>query len=88
MPPVPRSWLWRSPRTWGCHLPTARSVQAALFQIQQLVDGLPHYPFEEVHGSYTLRKEPIGVCGLIPPWNYPALQMTEKVAQRWRPAAP
>jgi aldehyde dehydrogenase (NAD+) len=65
-------------------LPTARSVQAALFQIQQLVDGLPHYPFEEVHGSYTLRKEPIGVCGLIPPWNYPALQMTEKVAQRWR----
>jgi aldehyde dehydrogenase (NAD+) len=64
-------------------MPLANStiaVPAALFQIQQLVDGLPHYPFEEAHGSYTLRKEPIGVCGLIPPWNYPALQMTEKVA--------
>ena len=64
-------------------MPLANSkiaVQAALFQIQQLIDGLPQYPFEETHGSYTLRKEPIGVCGLIPPWNYPALQMTEKVA--------
>ena len=56
------------------------AVQAALFQFKQLVDSLPKYAFEEPHGSYTLRKEPVGVCGLIPPWNYPALQMTEKVA--------
>ncbi|WP_116953621.1 aldehyde dehydrogenase family protein [Jiangella endophytica] len=56
------------------------AVQAALFQFQQLVEGLPTYAFEERRGSYTLRKEPIGVCGLIPPWNYPALQMAEKVA--------
>ena len=56
------------------------AVQAALFQFKQLVDGLPKYAFEEPRGSYTLRKEPVGVCGLIPPWNYPALQMTEKVA--------
>jgi aldehyde dehydrogenase (NAD+) len=64
-------------------MPLANSrmaVQAALFQVQQLVDGLPHYPFEQTHGSHIVRKEPIGVCGLIPPWNYPALQMTEKVA--------
>jgi len=37
-------------------------------------------PFEEATGTHRVRKEPIGVCGLIPPWNYPAMQMAEKVA--------
>jgi aldehyde dehydrogenase (NAD+) len=41
---------------------------------------LAEYPFEETRGTHLVRKEPIGVCGLIPPWNYPAMQMAEKVA--------
>jgi aldehyde dehydrogenase (NAD+) len=55
-------------------------VQASLFQLQQLIDGLRSYQFEHGEPTHTLRKEAIGVCALIPPWNYPALQMTEKVA--------
>ncbi|GAB3053286.1 hypothetical protein GCM10027053_12050 [Intrasporangium mesophilum] len=47
--------------------------------LQLGTEGVPAYPFEEAHGSYVLRKEPIGVRS-DPPWNYPALQMTEKVA--------
>ena len=30
--------------------------------------------------SYILRKEPIGVCGLITPWNWPINQIACKVA--------
>ena len=31
--------------------------------------------------------EPVGVCGLITPWNYPLLQVSWKVAPPWPPAA-
>ncbi|MFC8435133.1 aldehyde dehydrogenase family protein [Streptomyces sp. NPDC057253] len=55
------------------------SAEAAAGSVRELAEILGKYPFEERRGDYTVRKEPIGVCGLIPPWNYPALQMTEKV---------
>ena len=33
--------------------------------------------------------EPIGVCGLITPWNYPLLQVSlEGRARAWPPATP
>ena len=32
--------------------------------------------------------EPVGVCGLITPWNYPLLQVSWKVGPAWRPATP
>ena len=35
---------------------------------------------EEKAGSTTLLKEPVGVCGLITPWNWPINQITCKVA--------
>ena len=34
----------------------------------------------EAHHSSHLRREPIGVCSLICPWNYPLLQASWKVA--------
>ncbi len=34
----------------------------------------------EAHQSSHLRREPIGVCSLICPWNYPLLQASWKVA--------
>jgi aldehyde dehydrogenase (NAD+) len=36
--------------------------------------------FEEKVGNSTVLKEPIGVCGLITPWNWPINQITCKVA--------
>ncbi|WP_027929180.1 aldehyde dehydrogenase family protein [Amycolatopsis thermoflava] len=65
----------------GTPLAIARiTAQAGVGQFRELAEALPAYPFEEHRGRSTVRKEPIGVCALIPPWNYPALQMTEKVA--------
>jgi len=61
-----------------------------LAKAAQMPAGLAHYataarllrefPFEEVRGSTLIRKEPIGVCGLITPWNWPANQIACKVA--------
>ena len=41
---------------------------------------LKKFEFEEVFDTYIVRKEPIGVCGLITPWNWPINQITCKVA--------
>lgn len=41
---------------------------------------LKEYRFEEPRGSTRVVKEPIGVCGLITPWNWPVNQIACKVA--------
>ena len=40
---------------------------------------LKNFKFEEDRGSTRLVKEPIGVCGLITPWNWPINQIACKV---------
>lgn len=41
---------------------------------------LESYEFEKMHGSTMIRKEPVGICGLITPWNWPINQIACKVA--------
>ena len=41
---------------------------------------LENYRFESQQQGYYLRREPIGVCGLITPWNWPVNQIASKVA--------
>ncbi|KXS09404.1 aldehyde dehydrogenase family protein [Gonapodya prolifera JEL478] len=36
--------------------------------------------FTENRGSHIIRREPIGVCGFICPWNWPANQIGNKIA--------
>ncbi|MBH0114651.1 aldehyde dehydrogenase family protein [Novosphingobium sp. YJ-S2-02] len=43
------------------------------------IAALEDYTFEESHGSTLIVHEPIGVCGLITPWNWPINQVTVKV---------
>jgi aldehyde dehydrogenase (NAD+) len=43
------------------------------------IDVLKNYQFSEQHGSTMVAKEPIGVCGLITPWNWPINQIACKV---------
>lgn len=40
---------------------------------------LKHFKFEEQKGGTLIVKEPIGVCGMITPWNWPINQVTVKV---------
>ena len=44
------------------------------------LDILENYEFEEMAGTSRIIKEPIGVCGMITPWNWPINQITCKVA--------
>lgn len=55
-------------------------VGAGLGQFASALDALKNFEFEEQRGSTMVRHEPIGVCGLITPWNWPALLIGAKVA--------
>ena len=66
----------------GCPLSLSRAAQTAaglghLFEIVKVLEG---FKFEDLKGSTLMRKEPIGVCGLITPWNWPMNQVVAKVA--------
>lgn len=69
-------------REMGAPLSLARSahVPAGLGHLQRAHDVLRDYAFDRVHGSTLVSREPIGVCGLITPWNWPLNQLTCKVA--------
>ena len=43
------------------------------------IESLKSFPFVEHRGDTTIVKEPIGVCGLITPWNWPLNQIAVKV---------
>ena len=60
----------------------ARHAQAASGpqHIKAALEVLKTYSFEERHGDTLIVKEPIGVCGLITPWNWPMNQVAVKVA--------
>ncbi|MBL8265288.1 MAG: aldehyde dehydrogenase family protein [Steroidobacter sp.] len=55
-------------------------VGLGLGHLQTALDVLKRYEFEEQHGRTRLIREPIGVCGLITPWNWPLNQIGCKVA--------
>jgi aldehyde dehydrogenase (NAD+) len=43
------------------------------------IEVLKAFRFEEQRGATLIMKEPIGVCGLITPWNWPLNQIAVKV---------
>ncbi|OFW60055.1 MAG: aldehyde dehydrogenase [Actinobacteria bacterium RBG_16_64_13] len=60
----------------------SEGVQARLGErhLQATFNALTDYPFEEDLGTSRIIREPIGVCGLIVPWNWPMNQVMVKVA--------
>jgi len=65
----------------GTPVRQARDVQAFLgvAHLEKLLEVLPAYPFEEKKGTTLIMRDPIGVCGLITPWNVPINQIATKV---------
>lgn len=59
---------------------TQRQATVALFHFEEAARVLADYRFEEPMGAGVVRREPIGVCGLITPWNWPLNQVASKVA--------
>ena len=64
--------------------PTKLAVEAqagaGLGHLAQALEVLQNFAFEEDMGPHRLIKEPIGVCGMITPWNWPVNQIACKVA--------
>src|SRR6201996_1107262 len=54
-------------------------VQLGIGHLVTAIDVLKNFPFEEQHGATLIAREPIGVCGLITPWNWPLNQIAVKV---------
>ncbi|MCM2495804.1 aldehyde dehydrogenase family protein [Burkholderia glumae] len=57
----------------------AAHVPLAAEHIRVARDNLASYPFVTRRGTTALMREPIGVCALITPWNWPIYQITAKV---------
>jgi len=55
-------------------------VPAALAHLATARALLEDFPFEEESGSTLVVREPVGVCALITPWNWPLNQIACKVA--------
>ncbi len=55
-------------------------VGVGLAHLAKMVETLKSFQFRQVKGSNLVVKEPIGVVGLITPWNWPLNQITCKVA--------
>ena len=66
----------------GAPMSLAERAQAGagLGHIMTTIDVLKNYKFEEPMGSATVVREPVGVIGMITPWNWPLNQIACKVA--------
>lgn len=65
----------------GAAISYARQAQVPLAAAHLRVarDNLETFPFVSRRGSTAILREPIGVCALITPWNWPLYQITAKV---------
>lgn len=61
-------------------LAQAAQATAGLAHFMTALNVLKDYSFEERKGKTLIVREPIGVCGLITPWNWPINQIACKVA--------
>ena len=61
-------------------LSNVAQVTSGLSHFKDTLDVLKEFKFEGTENNYLVRKEPIGVIGMITPWNWPMNQMCTKVA--------
>ena len=65
----------------GAPLDLARGYQTKLgyAHVKSAIKALLNFKFESTEEDMILRYEPIGVCGMITPWNWPMNQVAVKV---------
>ncbi|HEX4939598.1 MAG TPA: aldehyde dehydrogenase family protein, partial [Candidatus Kapabacteria bacterium] len=61
------------------YLANGFQVGLGVGHLSTAIDVLKKFQFEELRGATLIVKEPIGVCGLITPWNWPLNQIAVKV---------
>jgi aldehyde dehydrogenase (NAD+) len=69
-------------REMGAPIGFAKDAQAFVGKghLAKLIEVYPHFQWSERRGTTLVLKEPIGVVGLITPWNWPLNQIVCKVA--------
>lgn len=69
-------------REMGAPVTLSREAQAycGIEHLEATIKALEDFRFVQPYEGYALRHEPIGVCGLITPWNWPINQIVCKVA--------
>ena len=60
-------------------LANAAQAPSGLGHLMHALNALKNFTWEEDSGSAKIVREPIGVCGLITPWNWPLNQIAAKV---------
>jgi aldehyde dehydrogenase (NAD+) len=65
----------------GAPITLAKGAQTRIGvgHISAMIEVLKTFKFEELHGNTRLVQEPVGVCALITPWNWPMNQVAAKV---------
>ena len=66
----------------GAPLWLSKAAQAAMgvAHLSSTIEVLKTFVFEQTHGTTALVHEPVGVVGMITPWNWPINQIMCKVA--------
>ncbi|MDN7350389.1 aldehyde dehydrogenase family protein [Acetobacter senegalensis] len=66
----------------GSPIARARDSQtwAGMAHLEEMISALKTYVFDEPRGNMLITREPVGVAGLITPWNWPMNQIMCKVA--------
>ena len=69
-------------REMGTTLSFSKSAQAWVGQahIEAAIESLEKLDMQEVRGNTLISLEPVGVCALITPWNWPMNQLVVKAA--------
>jgi len=69
-------------REMGAPLGLSKGAQVAagLGHLAEAATLAGTFPFQSMRGSTAIVHEPVGVCGLITPWNWPLNQLACKVA--------
>ena len=65
----------------GAAIASARAAQVpfAMEHLRVAAENLRSFEFLKMRGTTAIVREPIGVCALITPWNWPLYQITAKV---------
>jgi aldehyde dehydrogenase (NAD+) len=65
----------------GAPITLAKGAQTRIGvgHISAMIEVLKTFKFEELRGNTRLVQEPVGVCALITPWNWPMNQVAAKV---------
>ncbi|MDB5969952.1 MAG: Aldehyde dehydrogenase [Hydrocarboniphaga sp.] len=61
-------------------LASSHHAPGAWAHFKYAAEAMKTFVFEEQHGATLVRKEAVGVCAMITPWNWPATQITCKIA--------